>query len=198
MKIFAFTDIHADINAIKHIEEVVKKEQPDIVICTGDLSIFEDFIEEVMDRLAKLPKHLYVIHGNHEGEDVLKKICSFHENVTFCHKKVIQVKDFVIVSYGGGGFSKVDKGFEDFVKSSENQWKGKKVILLTHAPPFNTALDNLHGEHYGCKSYTEFVKKNNEVVLHLSGHFHETFNKQDKTNKALLVNSGARGTLIEI
>ena len=197
MKILAFTDFHSDIASMKKFEELARKEKPDICLCPGDLTIFEDFIEQIIERLSKLPKPVYLLHGNHEAESVVRKLCSFYDNITFMHKKIVEVGEYTLIGYGGGGFSKKDRGFEEWAKTIEPKIKGKKVILLTHAPPYDTKLDKLW-EHRGCKSYTDFCKKHDEIVLYLSGHFHDTFGKEDKLNKARAINPGPNGMIIEL
>ncbi len=197
MNLLVFSDLHADIRAMKSLEAKAERENPDLVICLGDVSIFEQYLDVVMKRLSKINKNFLVIHGNHESEGIMKKICSFHKNMKFVHKKIYDYGGYSFIGFGGGGFSLVDREFERFVKENEKEIKGKRIILLTHASPHNTKLDNLHGEHCGNKSITNFIKSHN-VVLALSGHFHETAGQEDFIGKARLVNPGAFGKIITI
>ncbi len=198
MRLLAFVDVHTNIEAMKKIEAKAKKGNPDFLICLGDVSIFEEYLDVVMQRFSRLNRKFLVIHGNHESENVMRKICSFYDNTTFVHKKIHYTGDFAFVGFGGGGFSLRDEAFERFVKESGPKIRNKKIILLTHAPPHNTALDNLHGEHCGNKSITEFIKNNKGVVLALSGHFHETAGKEDHVSNARLLNPGPYGKIINI
>ena len=41
MKIFAFTDTHSNLKSLDTVHEKVKRENPDLVICAGDISVFD-------------------------------------------------------------------------------------------------------------------------------------------------------------
>lgn len=193
MKLLAFVDIHGSITALNRIEYLVKKHNPDILLCGGDVSIFEQYLGIILKKLASLKKPLYIIHGNHESENTMKKLCERHNNVFFIHEKIKEFDKFSLAGYGGGGFSQVDKRFEKFAKKIH----GKNMILMTHAPPYKTKLDHVHNTHVGCKSFRKFITTNN-VILAISGHIHETAGKQDKIGNTLLVNPGPFGVIIEL
>ena len=76
----------------------------------------------------------------------------------------------------------------------------KKIVLVTHAPPFNTKIDYLAYSkmHAGNKSFTNFIKSKKNVIFSISGHLHETEGKKDKLNNAVLVNPGAMGRIYYI
>lgn len=99
-----------------------------------------------------------------------------------------------------GGFSLTDERFEKISKTWEKEIKenkDKKIILVTHAPPYGTKLDRALGEHCGNKSIAKFIK-NNKVELAISGHFHENFGKRDKIGSTKLINPGPYGRLYKI
>ena len=56
MKILAFTDVHNSSKAMENIEVLTKRKNPDMLICAGDLSIFEQGFE--LDIKLKLIKGL--------------------------------------------------------------------------------------------------------------------------------------------
>lgn len=197
MKLLAFTDIHASNKAIKELTKKIKKYEPDILICCGDISIFEHHLENTLKKLAELGKPLIIIHGNHEREDLLKKACAKYKNVEFLHKKIKKIGNVLFVGYGGGGFSRIDEGFEQFVRNITKKIKKDKIVLLTHGPPYGTKLDYIYQHHAGCMSYRKFILKNKNTILALSGHLHETTCAKDKLNNALLLNPGPFGMVIE-
>jgi len=194
MKILAFVDLHENITALKQIEQRASK--ADILICAGDITIFENHINEIMRRIGKIKKPVYIIPGNHETPAILKKYCDFYENIIYIHKKIKKVNGYNLIGWGEGGFSETDDEFEKFVK--KNPLENKPTILVTHAPPYGTKLDILGREHCGNKSITKYIKQNKKIVLHICGHFHETGGKKDKINNTLTVNPGPGGAMIEI
>lgn len=198
MNLLAFTDIHASNKAIKELANKIKKHNPDILVCCGDISIFEHHLESTLKKLAGLAKPLIIIHGNHEREELLKKACAKYKNAEFIHKKTKKINDIVFVGYGGGGFSRIDEGFEQFIRNKTKNIKNNKIIFITHGPPYGTKLDYIYQHHAGCESYRKFITKNKNVILALSGHLHETTGAKDKLNNALLINPGPYGVIITL
>lgn len=198
MKVFAFSDLHASQKCLKIIEKKVKKSNPDVILCAGDFTVFEQNIEDVMNRLNKLGR-VMLIHGNHETAELVRDLCKTRKNLRFCHKKIIPVKQFLLVSHGGGGFNYRDKDFEQFIKENKDKLKSKKLIFMTHAPPYGTKLDFIdYLENYvGCISYTKFIKKY-KPILSVSGHIHDTTGQVDFVNKCEVVNPGPKGLLREL
>lgn len=201
MKILAFTDIHGSLFALKRIEQKFKAQKPDLLVCAGDISIFEHGVIGVIRRLNKLNKKIIIVHGNHEDESTFIKLSKLFKNIIFIHKKYFSEKNLLFLGYGGGGFSVVDKGFEKIAKTKFKKTikdnKDKKIILVTHAPPYKTKLDKLVGGHCGNKSIKKFIEKN-KIDLLICGHLHENFGKEDKVNKTKIINPGPFGKILVI
>ena len=201
MKLLAFTDIHGSLLALKRIEHKVKSEKPDLLICAGDISIFEHGIVNILRKLNKLNKKILIVHGNHEDDITFIKYSRLLKNIIFIHKSYYVENNILFLGYGGGGFSMVDKEFE---KTAKNKFKkiimenkDKKIVFVTHAPPYKTKLDKLGTNHAGNKSFRKFLGKNN-VALMISGHLHENFGKEDNIGKTKVINPGPFGKIIEI
>jgi Icc-related predicted phosphoesterase len=200
MKLLAFVDLHGEKKAYDNIKKKVKKEKPDFLICAGDFTIFENEIEQMMNRLSKLGK-VFLVHGNHEEETVVGKLAKKYKNIDFIHGKVIKYKDIVLVGWGGGGFTIRDVEFEDFVRTIRKDLKrykkmGRKIILVSHAPFYKTSLDLL-GDHHGNKSLRNFIKEF-KAEIGICGHFHENAGKEDKIKNCRLYNPGPKGRIITI
>lgn len=200
MKILAFTDLHLSSYAFKKIKSKVKKQKPDLLICAGDVSIFEEGLNFILDKLNKLNKTTLIIHGNHETSATLRKSCKKYKNLIFVHKKQYRQNNCIFLAYGGGGFSltepdfyKTGKKFQKIIKKNND----KKIIFITHAPPYKTKVDLIMGSHWGNKTFRNFVIKN-RIDLHICGHLHETFNKKDKIKKTEVINPGPYGKIIRI
>ncbi|MBW2973109.1 metallophosphoesterase family protein [Candidatus Woesearchaeota archaeon] len=210
MKILAFVDLHSrprspeyvdfyqSLKYIKRLKEKAKKTKPDVIVCAGDVSLFENHLEELMKRISKIGKKVLIIPGNHETDSVMRKICSFHDSLIFLNKKAIKIGDYVFVGFTGESFLRQDKEMEKFIKKIKPKIKGKKVVLVTHAPPYKTKLDRIGKEYCGNKTITKFIKSNPNIVLEICGHLHENAGKKDKLNNALLINPGPLGKIIKI
>ena len=199
MKILAFTDIHGSLHAIKRIEQKVKSQNPDLLVCAGDISIFEHGIIGILRRLNRLNREIVMIHGNHEDDSTFRKLQTLFKNIIFIHKKHFIKGNLLFIGYGGGGFSIVDKEFEKIGNSKFKQTiknnHDKKIVLVTHAPPYRTKLDKLVDGHCGNKSIKQFVEKSKIEYL-ICGHLHENFGKEDKIGKTKIINPGPFGKII--
>ena len=201
MKILAFTDLHEDYTNMEVLIE--KAQKSDLILCAGDITVFGNSLAEMIEFLDNLGKPVLIIPGNHESEKELEKVCSKTKNVNFLHNKIAEYGDITIIGHGGGGFyngnSSSDKDFEKNSESFSNAIKKSKIsIMMTHAPPRNTKLDELErGAHVGSPTYRQFVEKA-QPTLAISGHIHKTFGKEDKLGKTRLINPGPKGKIIDI
>ena len=198
MKIFCFVDVHGNKSALKKVVERADKDNIDIVVCAGDLTMFGNKLEEILKSLSKLKKPVLIIPGNHEDNEVLEKACTKFEVCIDIHRKGFRADNYFFIGYGEGGFSMVDKGFERTMKILKKKIKKEhKVILVTHAPPYRTKLDKINGNYCGNKSIRNFISEV-KPVLAVSGHLHENAGKQDKIGKSLVINPGFKGVVVEI
>ena len=200
MKILAFTDIHGSATAIGKIRQAVNLHNPDLLVCAGDISMFERNLAGIMGKLNRLQKRLLIINGNHENARLLAKTAADLNNIKVIHKRHFIFGDAIFFGYGGGGFSMTDRGFEKASKRFENtiaKNSDKKAVLITHAPPYKTRLDKLQGGHCGNKSIRRFIEKNG-ISLAICGHLHENFKKKDFIGKVMVVNPGPFGKIIDL
>lgn len=198
MMILAFVDMHGSLNALEKIKEKSKK--ADIIICCGDLTVFEQGLEHFLSAFDKLNKPFLIVHGNHEDDTLLGHLCKNYKNIHFIHNDHFIKDDLLFFGWGGGGFSVVDRDFERESKKFKeliNKHKDKAAVFLSHAPPYKTKLDYICGSHNGNKSIRHFIERN-RISLVLSGHFHENKNTIDKIGKTTIINPGPHGALIKI
>ncbi|MBI1936270.1 metallophosphoesterase [Candidatus Woesearchaeota archaeon] len=201
MKILAFTDTHGSMMLLKKIERKARYYNADLLVCAGDISIFERGIFSILKRLNKIGKKIIIVHGNHEDAHTLSKYSKSFKNLIFIHKKPYAENNLLFLGYGGGGFSIRDREFEKIIQQRFskiiNDNKDKKIILITHAPPYGTRLDRIGKNYCGNKSIRKFIERN-KVDLHICGHLHENFGKEDKIGKTKLINPGPFGKMILI
>ena len=116
MKILAFVDTHGSIKAIKKIADKAKKEKPDLLICAGDVSMFQHGLDYLIYKTSEIGVQTLVVHGNHETEEGLKKSCSLFKNTVCVHNKSFNKNGYLFIGYGGGGFSVKDDKFTRAMK----------------------------------------------------------------------------------
>ncbi len=190
MKLLAFVDLHGEIKAIKKI--VKNSHKAELLVCAGDISMFQQGLDRILSLLNKSKKPVLIIPGNHEDPKNLRQVCSEFENLICIHNKSFVYGNYLFLGYGTGGFSVRD---EDFNRATRNFSRiirknhDKKIILVTHAPPFGTKLDLINGEYRGNKDIRDFIKRN-RINLVICGHLHENFKVMDKMGSTIIVNPG--------
>lgn len=197
MKLLTFSDLHASKGSMDKLEQLAK--HCDALICAGDFTFFGNHQKEVLTRLNSFGKPVIVVHGNHEdseevGQDVLDL-----ENCVFLHGTSHVVHDTLFLAWGGGGFSLHDRGLAERSEYFLNRAKYHhgKVVLVTHAPPHRTALDNMDGHYVGNQTIRDVIQYL-QPQLFVSGHIHETFGNVDKIGKTVCVNPGPHGLIIDL
>ncbi|MBR9699811.1 hypothetical protein GOV09_05115 [Candidatus Woesearchaeota archaeon] len=202
MQCLAFVDTHGNKNYLEVLRNKIKLDNPDFVICAGDFTQFETNMKKYLEDFSKLHEKVFLIHGNHESASSIKKMIKDLPSIEFIHNKVVEYKDAVLIGWGGGGFSQVEEEFEKWIKSKKEKIKsykekGKKIILVVHAPFYNTKLDAINGDHEGNISYSNFVKEK-LVDYGFCGHFHENAGKKDTIGECKVFNPGPKGKVIDL
>ena len=202
MRLYAFTDLHGNTKALAHIKEVVRKERPDVVVCLGDLTVFEHEAKALLSRVNLLRVPVLMLHGNHEAEGRFRKACGEFPRIRFLHKESVTIGGWTFVAFGGGGFEERHPELEAWTKSKELKgidWE--RAVFLSHAPPHGTTLDDIgeRGEewHVGSRSLAQLVKKHHPRLL-LAGHLHECFHRHDKKGRTAMANPGPLGKLFDL
>lgn len=193
-------DQHQDKEILKHLVKRAKKKDVDFIVCGGDVSWFGRGLRDFLEAFSSVDKKMYIIPGNHE-EDVKEwdKMISSYPNIVNLHKKDIEIENYVLLGYGGGGFAMQDPEFRKLARKWYGKYNGKKIILITHGPPFNTKIDDLDGQgrHVGNKDYRKFIERIKPKLV-VCGHLHETVGLTDSIGKSKLVHPGWEGMVIEV
>ena len=197
MRLLAFTDTHSSLKSLNKIRKLAKKAKPDLMVCAGDISVFEEGLDQMLKSLNKIKMPLLIIDGNHESVSRMKKAARKYKNIIYLHKNTYKKDGFVFFGYGGGGFAQLNKELEKEIKKHKDKLKKKKLVVITHAPPFNTKLDQVMKNSCGCKSIRKVIKKY-KPELAVCGHLHENSRKQDYIKKTRVVNPGPDGKIIRI
>ncbi|MEK6874399.1 MAG: metallophosphoesterase [Nanoarchaeota archaeon] len=197
-KILAFTDLHASRTALEKVAEQITKHKPDLLICPGDISIFENGLEYTLRKINDLHVPCLLIHGNHEDEVLTQQVCKNLKYLTFLHKKTVVLQNILFIGHGGGGFSFEDPEFEEWAKTITPQIaQHNQIILIIHQPVYNTTTDLIYGgAHVGNKTYRRFIQKYaRKIKLVFTGHIHECFGAVDDLSGVVISNPGQHGKL---
>lgn len=178
MKILVISDIHGrpdKLNVIKY--EIA---DADVVVVAGDITNFggRDEAREILKPLINLSRQLLVVPGNCDLRGVNELIKELRLSL---HGRGRVAEG--IAFFGAGGSNRTpfatpqEYGEQQLMELLENAYSGIKEqstkVMVTHAPPFGTKLDQTSsGMHAGSRAVKEFIKKKKPAVA-LCGHIHE-------------------------
>lgn len=197
MKFLAFADLHENKEKLAAVLKRASQDDIDFVVCAGDISSFGRGLRDVLNKFSNLGKNFYLVPGNHEESPHFETVVKEYKHCVSLHLKAAQISGYVFLGYGGGGFAYEDSFFRKVAREWYGKLKGRKIVLLTHQPPFDTKLDLLNGQHVGNKDYHDFILRINPKLA-ISGHLHETFGEVGLLGETKLVNPGQDGMVIEL
>ena len=200
MKIVAITDIHGKENPdfYKYLDE----NDIDLVLICGDITNFGplDFVKKFIDNVKSTGVDIIGIHGNCDPEGVSEEVVN--SGAIFIHNNVVSYDDVILFGFGGSNptpfntpsefdDSVIYESLKDLFADYDfvNNGDGKLHLLVTHAPPFDTLVDELpDGGHAGSMGVRKIIEEF-QPDINLCGHIHESRSK-DKINNTLIFNPG--------
>ena len=197
MKVLIFSDIHGDVRALAWIVA-----QPaDLYICAGDLATFGKGLEKCGKALEPLGEKLWVLPGNHETHDDIRKFCGRFGFVDF-HRRVLEAKR---TPWAGLGYSNITpfktpgEYTEEEIAEALAAFGGIAGLhLVIHVPPYGTRLDEYApGKHGGSTALRAWVEREQPSYL-FCGHIHETAGLSDRLGVTQCINVGKEGFALEI
>ncbi len=197
MKFLAFTDVHGQKNYVEALMERASQDDIEFLLCSGDFTNFGQGMRYVLKEFSRLGKTIYVIPGNHEeGRNYPQVLHEFPLWVDV-HHKAVELGNYVLLGYGGGGFAVNDAEFRKIARKWYGLYKNRKTIFVSHGPAFGTKLDRLESGHVGNRDYRKFIERIKPRLV-ISGHLHETFGGVDVINGIKFANPGDGGMVIEL
>ena len=138
MKILAAGDIHGDTKLAKELSEKAKKENVDLVVLCGDLTMAESSTKNIVGPFVKVGKKVVLIPGNHETIATADFLAELY-GATNLHGYSIKAGDIGLFGCGGaniGLFQLQEKEIYDLLKKGFEKIKDmKKKIMVTHVHP---------------------------------------------------------------
>ena len=196
MNILAFSDVHGDRSLVLKLVKRAQKEDIDLVVCAGDFTVFERQTKGVLADLDTIGKTVLLIPGNHETPESVEKQVKQCKNIVNIHKKIWHHQNVAFLGWGTDGFTRRNEDFRITARGWRQRLHDEKIVLVTHAPPYNTRLDLLD-EHIGNADARKEIERI-QPVLAISGHIHENEGKQDRIGKTLCVNPGWKGMVLRV
>lgn len=193
MRIIAFGDIHMALGNFRNIPEIDKA---DLIIITGDLTNYgtSKDAKKILDEVMRVNKKILALHGNLDEPEVGDYLADLGLSLHGRGKKINNIGIFGVGGSNITPFNTPTEFSEDelaglLVKGFEQVKNKKSLILVSHAPPFNTKADLLgSGAHVGSNAVREFIEEIRPALC-LTGHIHEA-RSVDMIGDTMVVNPG--------
>lgn len=196
-RILIFSDIHNDARALEKLIQT----KADAYICAGDLVSWGRGLEKMAPLLAPKADHVYVMPGNHESENDITAFCARHGFVDF-HGAKLELGGLRFAGLGYSTPTPFDTPGEyseaEMAARLEKFAEWKPQVLICHAPPLDTALDQIkEGLHAGSSAVRAFIEKHQPAYF-FCGHIHEAEGAVIQMGATRAMNVGKKGYLLEI
>jgi len=196
VRVLILSDFHGYNKAFFKAADTAKRVEAEIIVICGDITNFGNVIhaKSLFMPLTRLNLPILYVPGNCDLSSFFKEKI---ENATNLHASCTKIKDYTFIGVGGApsSYLKTPLEFPDnWLMNSLNEGfalcsSTEKLIILSHAPPFNTQLDMAYmNEHIGSRSVRGFVEEKKPIAV-FCGHVHEAPGI-DYINETLIVNPG--------
>ena len=197
MRVQVFSDIHSDLRALAKAAAV----KADLYICAGDLVNWSQGLDACGEVLKPLGEKLWVLPGNHETDVAISSFCrKFGFNDFHCKSFVQDGWNFAGLGYSNPTpFDTPGEYAEEELRERLEVFAAlTPLILICHAPPKGTALDQAGpGNHFGSIAVRDFI--DSYCPAHFfCGHIHEAAGVSERIGKTEAMNVGRNGCLLEI
>jgi Icc-related predicted phosphoesterase len=204
LRILAAGDIHGDKSLIKKLADKAEKYDVDLVILTGDITLAEQDVNELIGPFLKKKKKVLVVPGNHETLATIDFLVDLYgPEVKNIHGYSLRMKNVGIFGAGGAigvgpKFTVTEDQIFEALKQGYEKIKGvKKKIMVTHVHPAIKKIEKLSPFVVGSKAVKKAIKYFKPDIA-LCSHIHEASGLEMKIGKTRLISVGREGKIIEI
>jgi Icc-related predicted phosphoesterase len=156
IRILCVSDYHREKTVADNVERLAAKEKVDVIINAGDF-LSQEFAQKV---LSATKFRTFVVRGNWDYDVKVRNI-----RVTFLSNNAAEYKGYYFIGADYRHYSELMK----LVKGKDP----KKIVLLTHDPPYDILDTSFFGSSAGSVELREFDEKI-RPALHVFGHIHES------------------------
>ncbi|MFH1310997.1 MAG: metallophosphoesterase [Nanoarchaeota archaeon] len=198
-KILAVGDIHGDTGLVERLAEKAKKENVDIIILAGDLTMAEQSIEYLIGPFVKEKKQVLLIPGNHESDSTIEFLAQAYQ-VKNLHGYGFRKNNLGIFGAGTANMGIHQIGDENIFRLLEKGNKeignAKKKIMVTHIHPKGSKTEEIFG-FQGSKAVRKAIEEFAPDIA-INAHMHEAGGMEEKIGKTWVINVSRKEKIFEI
>jgi Icc-related predicted phosphoesterase len=197
VKLLLFSDIHNDWKTLERILAV----EADYYISAGDQVTWGRGLERCGEILKTRGEKVWVLPGNHESAQQITDLCS-RNGLNDFHERHFAVGRWIVAGLGYSSPTPFDTPGEysetEIARRLEPFAPLEPLVLVCHAPPRDTALDQVHpGLHAGSTAVREFIEKRQPEYF-FCGHIHEAEGVEIQMGRTRARNVGKKAYLLEL
>jgi uncharacterized protein len=198
-KILAVGDIHGDTGLVKRLAERAVKENVDLVILAGDLTLADMSTKNLIGPFIKAKKQVLLIPGNHEPLSTVDFLTEMYPNTKNIHGYSFKKDDLGIFGAGAGdvGINMIkDSEIFDLLKKGHEWIKdSKKKIMVTHMHPRGSKAE--FSGFPGSVAVRKAIKEFHPDFL-ITAHIHEAAGLEENMGKTRVINVSRKEKIFEI
>jgi uncharacterized protein len=197
VKLLIFSDIHTD---WKTLERLLATEA-DYYIAAGDQVSWERGLERCGEILKTRGDKVWVLPGNHEKASQISDMCQKFGLNDF-HERSFEVGRWKVAGLGYSSITPFDTPGEYTEEQIETKLEKfaelEPLVLVCHAPPHDTALDQIRpGLHAGSTAVRDFIEKRQPEYF-FCGHIHEAEGVEITMGRTRARNVGKAAFLLDL
>ncbi len=196
MRALILSDTHGRNEVFLKASSLAKRLKVELILICGDITNFGHVTQaaSLLTPLTAMNLPLLYVPGNCDLSSFLKEKIKKTQNL---HAKYRKIKDITFIGVGCAPFSYLHTPSEfpenwlmnSLKRGFERCSSEKKLIVLSHTPPFNTKVDLAYmNQHIGSKSIRRFVEEKRPLAV-FCGHVQEA-QGIDQIGETLVVNPG--------
>ena len=199
MKIFAFSDLHRDVEATRQLLRA--SAGADVIVVAGDFSTKGIGAADTLDALAASTVPVIVVHGNHDTPTEIEALCARSDVLNYLHGTSIVIEGETFFGLGGeipsrnsfkwNAYETEEHATELLRACPENS------VVVTHTPPFGLADLQRNGEHEGSTAILAMIGQKAPKFL-LCGHIHHAWGMTGQRGGTFVHNLGPTENWFEV
>lgn len=200
MKILAAGCLHNDTTLIEGLAEQAEKENVDLVVLCGDLTIGEQSLSNILGPFVKKGKKVALVPGNHETTATADFLARKY-GATNLHGYGLHMGDVGLFGCGGANIGlfqlSEDEIFSQLYKSHKYVKDARQRIMVTHVHPAESMMEQFSQFVKGSTGVTKAIEMLKPDLL-LCSHVHEASGLEETIGTTRVLNVSKVGRIIEV
>ena len=199
LKVLAAGCIHGDTSLVNKLANKAEKENVDVVLLCGDLTLGQTETRNIIKPFREKGKRVLLITGNHDGLALGDFLAGYYDAKHLHGSYAV----YYNVGIFGSGLANIgldalnnDEFFDTLNKGHEKIKDLRKKIMITHVHRAGTQMEKITGFE-GSEGITKAIKKFQPDIAFCS-HLHELSGFEERIGKTRLINVSRTGKVIEL